>query len=107
MAHPLTDEMVQEVEGRIRDCNLMGVEPDLAIFLRSAYDKGADWQLRQVIDWLCGNLHRLNYLEPVGYSGAKIDVDYVIDNLKEAMRPATVEELTEAMLPTTTQENNS
>ena len=46
----------------------------------------ADWQLEQVIEWMRDNLqdHR--------YSGIGIDVDYVIEDLREAMRPTTQED---------------
>jgi len=40
----------------------------------------ADWQLEQVIEWLRHNLH----LMPTG-------VDYIVGNLREAMRPKVVD----------------
>ena len=51
----------------------------------------ADWQLEQVIEWLRHNLGSVP-LDPVGYSGHEIDVDYVIEDLREAMRPTTTED---------------
>jgi hypothetical protein len=53
---------------------------------------GADWQLEQVIEWMRDNLqdHR--------YSGIGIDVDYVIEDLREAMRPTTQEDLEDVQL---------
>jgi hypothetical protein len=47
----------------------------------------ADWQLARVIEWLNDNLARGGYLYPEGYSSYEIDVDDVIEDLKEAMRP--------------------
>jgi len=52
----------------------------------------ADRQLEQVIKWLNYNLSSNLYLEPVGYSGSVLDVDYVIEDLREAMRPETTQE---------------
>ena len=42
---------------------------------------GADWQLEQVIAWLEDSL------EDHKYSGIGILVDWVIEDLREAMRP--------------------
>ena len=70
--HPLTDEVIH-----------------LGLLARVCYSEDdlrtiADWQLEEVIDWLRYNLR----LTPSGN-------EYVIENLREAMRPTT-----------TTQENN-
>ena len=67
--HPLTNEVIHR-EFLPKCCYR---EDDL----RAA----ADWQLKQVIDWLRHNLH----LGPTG-------VDYVVENLREAMRPTTQED---------------
>jgi hypothetical protein len=46
----------------------------------------ADWQLKQVIEWLKNELPSgYPYLE--GYSDSEIDVDGVLNDLKKAMRP--------------------
>jgi hypothetical protein len=46
-----------------------------------------DWQLEQVIEWIKSELARGGYLRPEGYSGYEINVDDVLEDLKEAMRP--------------------
>ena len=84
--HPLTHGTCLAI-----DDSLMIDEDDWEGYIRA----GADWQLEQVIDWLLHNLR-------LGSASA----DYIVGNLKKAMRPAPVEELTEAMLHTTAQENN-
>jgi hypothetical protein len=54
--------------------------------MRAAYDKGMKDRLEQVIEWLRDSLqdHR--------YSGIGIDVDYVIEDLREDLRPTTTQE---------------
>ena len=58
----------------------------------------ADWQLKQVIEWLKSNLHQQYYLEYSWDSEyrnkgvAEIDVDSVVEDLREAMRPTTTTE---------------
>ena len=74
MTHPLTDEICDELAD-IEDA----IEMDS---MRAA----ADWQLEQVVEWLRDSLqdHR--------YSGIGILVDYVIEDLREEMRPTTQED---------------
>jgi len=71
--HPLTDDKCFEIWSR----NLYENE-----WMRAA----ADWQLKQVIEWMRDNLqdHR--------YSGIGIDVDYVIEALAQDMRPQQQED---------------
>jgi len=79
--HPLTDEMIEAIhedyQKAIKEC-------DSLICLKIEFDKAlraaADWQLEQVIEWLRHNLH----LMPTG-------VDYIVGNLREAMRPKVVD----------------
>ena len=66
--HPLTDEMMDKIHG-----DRYGYDnPYDEVDMRAA----ADWQLEQVIEWLRRNLH----FTPT-------DVDYIVGNLQEAMRP--------------------
>ena len=46
----------------------------------------ADWQLKQVMEWLRNNLHNSEFNRPAGHP-EEIDVDWVIESLQEAMRP--------------------
>ena len=81
--HPLTDDV-----GR-------AIEEDLVLDWAMDYDEymcmraGADWQLKQVIEWLEGNLGFSFYLERHFDGVSEVDVDYVIDDFKKAMRPIT------------------
>ena len=66
--HPLTDDKCYELwSGNLYENEKM----------RAA----ADWQLDQVVEWLRHNLH----LMPTG-------VDYIVGNLREAMRPQQQQE---------------
>ena len=75
--HPLTDEIMYELHGDKRGYS----NPFDADDMRAA----ADWQLEQVIAWLEDSL------EDHRYSGIGILVDWVIEDLREAMRPTTQE----------------
>ena len=81
MKHPLTDEMIIELIG---DRNLFHclTEDDM----RVAYDKGADWQLEQVIEWIAKNVDG-SYLRDTGDFWQKIEVEDILSDLKDAMRP--------------------
>ena len=68
MTHPLTDEICDQIQDSVHPC-----DPEN---MRSA----ADWQLEQVIDWLRNNLDE-------DYIWAVVDVEIVIIDLKQAMRP--------------------
>jgi len=73
--HPLTDDVGRAIE---EDLDLdWAMDCDEYMCMRA----GADWQLEQVVEWLKDNLH----LMPTG-------VDYIVGNLREAMRPTTQEE---------------
>lgn len=75
MTHPLTDEICCAIE---EDLDLdWAMQDDEFMCMRA----GADWQLEQVVEWLKDNLH----LMPTG-------VDYIVGNLREAMRPTTTQE---------------
>lgn len=58
--------------------------------MRTAYDKGRDDQLEQVIDWLHNNLDE-NYIWADVFPPG-IDVESVIDDLKQEMRPTKTQE---------------
>ena len=79
MTHPLTDDLCCQIWQDNKDNWLMWQEPCPST--RRIMCGAADWQLEQVIEWLRDSLqdHR--------YSGVGIDVDYVIEDLREAMRP--------------------
>ena len=72
MTHPLTDELIEEIARFDPDANDM----------RAA----ADWQLEQVVEWLRDSLQDHRYI------GIGILVDYVIEDLREEMRPTTQED---------------
>jgi hypothetical protein len=78
--HPLTDEIIEEIAE-----DVFYYDYSIPIF-RCDMRSVADWELGQVIEWLRHNLGSVP-LDPVGYSGHEIDVDYVIEDLREAMRP--------------------
>jgi hypothetical protein len=71
MTHPLTEEMMDKIHGDESGYSNPYDEDDM----RGA----ADWQLEQVIAWMRHNLH----FTPTS-------VDYIIQNLKKAMRPTGV-----------------
>ena len=86
--HPLTDEIMYKLHGNKRGYS----NPFDADDMRAAYDKGADWQLGQVVAWLEDNLGSSMYLQLVednilGESGTEVNVGYVIQHLREEMRP--------------------
>ena len=84
--HPLTDEICREVADSMID--FPNGFPDAHDHMRA----GADWQLEQVIDWLNNNLAKGYYLSPMGCYDHEIDVDDLLDDLKEAMRPQQLED---------------
>jgi len=49
--------------------------------------RAADWQLEQVIEWLKSERGRSYYLNSFGYYDHEVDVEEVLEDLKEAMRP--------------------
>ena len=78
--HPLTDEIIHR-EFLPKYCY---TENDLRLV--------ADWQFEKVTEWLKGNLGSSMYLQLVednvlGESGIEVNVDYVIQHLREEMRP--------------------
>ena len=77
--HPLTDDIIRY--DKKLGCHDLGTW----IYTENDLRAAADWQLDQVVEWLRHNLH----LMPTG-------VDYIVGNLREAMRPTT-----------TTQEDNN
>ena len=94
--HPLTDEICKSIAvwypyDRMVDIEDCGHITDM----RSAYDlgesKGRADMLEQVTEWISANLWEA-YIY-VDFSGAYvIDEERFIEDLKEAMRPATKEE---------------
>ena len=76
--HPLTKEICKVLASD--DCGSVYYSHD---DMRAA----ADWQLARVMAWLESELGRGCYLNPIGYDGHEVDVDYVIEDLKQAMRP--------------------
>jgi len=77
--HPLTDEICDQIQDSVHPC-----DPEN---MRTA----ADWQLEQLIEWLKGNLGSCFYLEHYWDGVSEVDVDYVLKDLREAMRPTTQE----------------
>ena len=75
--HPLTDEICEELSSCITTLKSGDVDPYISPFdVKVDMQRAADWQLEQVIEWLRHNLD----LEQRG-------IDYVVENLREAMRP--------------------
>ena len=109
--HPLTEEMMEKIhrdepeysnpydEDDMRAAYDLGFEKadkgSIKYVIRSfseGYDKGSDDRLDKAIEWLKDNLSSSLYLMPVGYSGVVVDVNYVIEDLREAMRLTTTQE---------------
>ena len=77
MTHPLTDEMIDEIQIKFGGPCLEGYDDNM----RAA----ADWQLEQVIKWLHSmNQYEYLYAYPVD---PELDKDELIADLKKAMRP--------------------
>jgi len=98
--HPLTDETCEDLSSCITILTAPG-DPDPYIcpqYIADDMRAAADWQLKQVIEWLKSNLHQEYYLEYSWDSEyrnkgvAEIDVDSVVEDLREAMRPTTTTE---------------
>ena len=79
MSHPLTDEICRQIADT-KDRPFTSIEMNN---MRVA----ADWQLEQVIAWLEDNLGSSMYLQLVEDSGTEVNVGYVIQHLREEMRP--------------------
>lgn len=80
--HPLTDEIIEEIAE-----DVFYYEYSIPIFrqdMRTAYDKGRDDQLEQVMKWLDENLS--NYTDD-DYLGDCEPLYKLEGDLKEAMRP--------------------
>ena len=75
--HPLTDDTCRQLANIRGRLGLAEID-----FMRAA----ADWQLEQVVEWLRDSL------QDHKYSGIGILVDYVIEDLREEMRPTTTQE---------------
>jgi len=86
MTHPLTDDMLKQIQSE-NPTRIYGTEAVLA-----AYDLGRDEQLEQVIEWLDEHLFSLINS---AYWGEWQHINALESHLKEAMRPTT-----------TTQEDN-
>jgi hypothetical protein len=81
--HPLTTAQIKKLVRRY----MLDMESGEYSFGEDAVRAVADWQLDQVLIWLNDNLACGNYLRPKGYSHHKIDVNEVLYDLEEAMRP--------------------
>ena len=106
MNHPLTDEMIEDIAYEtiqsdetvktgglgvpayhkmfLTEAPLSLLYPDGSVMLRyddmrAAFDKGADWRLKQVFEWIRENLSD-------GYYGL-VNGDEVLSDLKKAMYP--------------------
>jgi hypothetical protein len=67
--HPLTDEIIEEIARFDPD------EDDM----RAAFDKGADWRLEQVIEWVSKSGWYF-------FEHSMYEMDFIYE-LKRAMRP--------------------
>jgi len=84
--HPLTNKALEDLENSLVEI-VMGqpVLPSDFNLARAA----ADWQLKQVIEWLKTNTE--DYLSEDYYSTYFL-TEAFIEDLKQAMRPTTTEE---------------
>ena len=82
--HPLNDALHDSF---MRKCNEVweSTEFNCDYLLFEAFDKGADHQLKQVVEWLKSTKY---YISPV----RKIQRLVLADQLEEAMRPTTNEQ---------------
>jgi len=90
--HPLTDAKCREIANKVCFRWPLHVDQGEVLYGEDDLRAIADWQLEQVVDWLRDRLHFRLYLEPAEPLNHKIDVDYVIEDLQEAMRPTTTQE---------------
>lgn len=89
--HPLTDEIIENICRTPSFC-FEDVSEVLPVFTSHDMRAATDWQLEQVIEWLKDNLGSSMFLQLVednvlGESGTEVNVDYVIQHLREEMRP--------------------
>ena len=82
--HPLTDEICDEI-------SLRGISITMPIE-RSNMREAADWQLEKVMEWLKDHLGVMSYVWADDVTAWGIDVESVIVDLKQAMRPTTQED---------------
>jgi hypothetical protein len=87
--HPLTDEICK----RIVEDNVYS-HPDSPLLdltgktcMRASYDMGQKDGIERVIKWIKSELGHNCYLSPLGYYDHEVDVEYVLEELEEAMRP--------------------
>ena len=90
MTHPLTDEMCESI---CQNCDTFTSQNEIWFqSMRAAFDKGADWRLEQVIEWL-RSMDEHSYLYTY-ITDPHVDKDELIADLKEAMRPQQQEDKT-------------
>ena len=94
--HPLTDEICEEI-------SLRGISITMPIE-RNNMREAADWQLEKVIEWLKDNVSHSLLLEVtdkgVTYPNTskndksllRLDLNWIVDDLKKAMRPTSTQE---------------
>ncbi len=97
--HPLTDDIIAEIaHGRYIDDygHYSCVEDDMR--------KVTDWQLEQVLEWLQDNVSHSLLIEITdkktpypntsenSKSVLRLDLDWIVEDLKKAMRPTTQED---------------
>jgi hypothetical protein len=85
--HPLTDEKCEILSRQ----PFLDPETDVEATIHDMR-AAADWQLEQMIEWLKVNLIKHDFHEGYAYlyddcSNAEIEVDKVLEDLKQAMRP--------------------
>ena len=78
--HPLTDDIIC-TQG-------WGTAVDFGIYYdEDSLRAATDWQLEQVIDWLKDNVSHSLLLEAADKVVLRLDLDWITDDLKQAMRP--------------------
>ena len=80
--HPLTDEMCENIS-----CFNLSLWGDTSDGIKQDMRAVADWQLQKVFEWIKSELGRNCYLNPSGYYDHEVNVEYVLEELEEAMRP--------------------
>ena len=90
--HPLTNEICDKLS--IKQLSKLDYDYESINFaedVRSDMRAAADYQLEQVIEWLKDNVSHSLLLE-AGLTALRLDLDWITDDLKQAMRPTTQED---------------
>ena len=102
MTHPLTDEMIDEIQESIWTQEAIDEYKDFYMYDRThrleqlCIRVAADWQLEQVIEWIQEHVTPDSHYSEFDGNGADlwsyIITDSIVDDLKKAMRPQQKED---------------